>query len=204
MYRSPSGRRAHQPLSIRTVNHNVTQVSSQQYTQHGKILSSPQLLQPSWPLPIPEDKQAKARKLYNKYKLELALDHSKREPQSANVYLNSLHVPGPSAPRSVTSNTSSRHNRATSISNSTYDAYTELSSVLSFDDEESISSTNIKAERELMSFDGRPVKPTRTRSKLSSVKRAHAALKRHLGSCQLCHSRKVTVSNDSLKGRCFS
>lgn len=212
MYRSLSGygsrppsppphtpRRGQHSLTIRTVNQQSAQVPSQ---QHGTSSSPPQQAYPSYPLPIPFEKQAKARKLHQKYLMEVKLDQSKREPQSAtsyhNPYLNVPGAPGVPAPRSVTSHTSSRHNRATSISTSTFDVRTELSSVVSFDGDESPSSANAKVKGELISFDGKPVKTPRIRRRLSSVKRAKAALVRHLGSCWVCHQRKVPVSTTYL------
>jgi hypothetical protein len=196
--RSPSPhtprRGGHHSLTIRTVNQQSPQLSSEQ--QHGTSSSPPQPPYPSYPLPIPPQKQAKARKLHQKYLMEVKLDQSKREPQSATSHHDPyLSVPGP---RSVTSHTSSRRKRATSISTSTYDAVTELSSVVSFDGDESPSSVKARVKGELMSFDGTPVKSPRIRRRLSSVKRAKAALVRHLGSCWVCHSRKVPVGVQEL------
>jgi hypothetical protein len=186
---SPSGRRGRPPsphpphslqqsLSIRT---------TPQATQHGTSLSPPR---PDSPLPIPSDKHAKTRKLHRTYLLEVELENRKGEPQSSTGYLD---VPNPLPAGSVASHTSSTHNRAASIPASTHEGYTDLSSVLSSDGDETLSA-NIKAEGELISLDGRPVPRTRIRSKLSSVARAKAELMRHLGSCKLCDNQKVTVS----------
>lgn len=191
MYRSLSGRsmppsppphtprRAHQSLTIRTASH-LPQEAHQQ-GQNGTSSSPPQPYL-TYPLPIPLEKQAKARKLHHKYQLEVTLARSKVEPQAA--YLS---VPGPPTPHSVTSHASSRRNRGTSISTS----FTELSSVVSWDGDESPSSAKTKANGELIAFDGKAVKTPRIRRRLSSVQRAKAALVRHLGSCRVCHSRKV-------------
>lgn len=183
------------PLTIRTAEKLTLPAAGQQQRQG---LSSSQLHPPYpvYPLSIPPEKQAKARKLYRQYIFQEGLAHKKLEPLSATSYHNEpfLNVPGPAAPRSVTSQASSRHKRAVSISTSNYDAITDLSSVLSFDGCKSPS----EAQGDLMSvYDGKPVK-TRTRQKLSDVKRAKAALMRHLGSCWPCRSRKVPVSHFSV------
>ncbi|KAF8859897.1 hypothetical protein BDZ45DRAFT_673029 [Acephala macrosclerotiorum] len=147
--------------------------------------SPPHQPYPNYPLPIPPDKQAKALQLYKQYKLEKQLS---QQPQSAisNHHGFHLSVPGPAPPRSTTSVASSRHHRALSISTSNYDAVTDLSSVVSFDDNES----QRGRPDELMSFDGKKIKQRR-RSKLNPTKRAKAALVRCLGSCWVCRSRRV-------------
>lgn len=141
-----------------------------------------------YPRPIPDDKKSKALQLYKQYKLEIKLS---QQPQSAisNHHGFHLNVPGPLPPRSTTSVGSSRHHRALSISTSAYDANTDLSSVVSFDDNESSRGRH----DELMSFDGKKIRQRR-RSKLNPTKRAKAALVRCLGSCLVCRSRRVPVS----------
>ncbi|KUJ09288.1 uncharacterized protein LY89DRAFT_741014 [Mollisia scopiformis] len=149
--------------------------------------SPPSQQYPTYPLPIPFEKQAKALQLYKQYKLEKTLS---QQPQSATSNHHGFHlnIPAPAPPRSTTSVGSSRHHRALSISTSAYDAVTDLSSVVSFDDNESPTSRG--RPDELMSFDGKKIKQRR-RSKLNPTKRAKAALVRWLGSCWVCRSRRV-------------
>ncbi|KAE8454529.1 hypothetical protein EG329_000152 [Mollisiaceae sp. DMI_Dod_QoI] len=156
-------------------------------TQQPTPSSPPHQPYPNYPLPIPPDKQAKALQLYKRYKLENKLS---QQPQSATSAHHGflLNVPGPAPPRSTTSVGSSRHHRALSISTSAYDAVTDLSSVVSFDDNESPISRG--RHDELTSFNGKKIKQRR-RSKLNPTKRAKAALVRCLGSCWVCRSRRV-------------
>ncbi len=174
-----------QSLTIRTMNQ-----PSPPSTQQPTPSSPPHQPYPNYPLPIPPDKQAKALQLYKRYKLENKLS---QQPQSATSAHHGflLNVPGPAPPRSTTSVGSSRHHRALSISTSAYDAVTDLSSVVSFDDNESPISRG--RHDELTSFNGKKIKQRR-RSKLNPTKRAKAALVRCLGSCWVCRSRRVPVS----------
>ncbi len=193
---SPSRTRFNIPLTIRTSEQQQAPLPQAASHHQGQSSSLPQLPYPKYPLPIPPEKQAKARKLYKDYLFQ-ELASKKLEPLSAISYRNEsfLSVPGPPTPHSVTSHTSSRHKRAASVSTSTYDAATDFSSMVSFDGYESPSSSKGKAKAEPKSiYSGQPVKQ-HTRSKLSSVKRAKAALMRHLGSCWVCRSRKVPVSS---------
>jgi hypothetical protein len=178
-----------QSLKISTMNQ-----PSPPAAQQSTPTSPPQPQYPNYPLPIPHDKQAKALQLYKQYKLEKTLS---QQPQSAvsNHHGFHLNVPGPLPPRSTTSVGSSRHHRALSISTSAYDAPTDLSSVVSFDDNESPTSRG--RHDELMSFDGKKIRQRR-RSKLNPTKRAKAALVRCLGSCWVCRSRRVPVSFDAI------
>ncbi|CZR68388.1 uncharacterized protein PAC_18287 [Phialocephala subalpina] len=171
-----------QSLTIRTMN-QPSPPAAQQPTPS----SPPHQPYPNYPLPIPPDKHAKALQLYKQYKLEKQLS---QQPQSATSNHHGFHlsVPGPAPPRSTTSVASSRRHRALSISTSNYDAVTDLSSVVSFDDNESLTSRG--RPDELMSFDGKKIKQRR-RSKLNPTKRAKAALVRCLGSCWVCRSRRV-------------
>ena len=68
-----------------------------------------------------------------------------------------------------------------------------LFSVISFDDRESSSSGKNRVG-ELISFDGKTVQQ-RARKRLSPTAKAKAALIRCLGSCWVCRSRRVPVSN---------
>ncbi|KAK0105856.1 hypothetical protein ONS95_004370 [Cadophora gregata] len=170
-------------LSIRTANH-VTPPAIQQATP-------PSQPYPHYPLPIPKDKEARALELYTQYcdaQLKEKVETSHIEPQSTASHRGGYHltVPGPPTAHSVVSFTSSKYSLATSA----YDGITDLSSVVSFDDEDEPTSAAVKAEGELMSFDGKRIKQ-RTRKKLSPVARAKAALVRHLGSCWVCRSRRV-------------
>jgi hypothetical protein len=189
---SPSRTRFNIPLTIRTSEQQQAALPQAASQYQGQSSSPPQLPYPIYPLPIPPEKQAKARKLYRDYLFQ-ELTSKKLEPLSATSYRNEsfLSVPGPPTLHSMTSHTSSRYKRAASVSTSTYDAATDFSSMVSFDGYESPSSSKGKAKAEPKSiYSGQPVKQ-HTRSKLSSVKRAKAALMRHLGSCWVCRSRKV-------------
>jgi len=115
-----------------------------------------------YPLPIAPEKIEKALVLYTRYLDEVAL---KAAPGSA-----------PSANDKIPSSTRSEQ-RGTSVSNST-SAYSELSSVTTFDE----------GTGEMKRL------PTRVRRKISPSARAKAALIRYLGSCAPCRQRRVPVS----------
>ncbi|KAL5325154.1 hypothetical protein ACEPPN_006277 [Leptodophora sp. 'Broadleaf-Isolate-01'] len=170
-------------LSIRTATH-TTPPAIQQATP-------PSQPYPIYPLPIPREKEARAVELYIQYcdaQLKEKVETSQIEPQSAASHRGGYHltVPGPPTAHSVASFTSSKY----SLPVSAYDANTDLSSVLSFEDEDEPTSAAVKNEGELMSFDGKKIKQRR-RKRLSPVARAKAALVRHLGSCWVCRSRRV-------------
>jgi hypothetical protein len=148
---------------------------------------------PHYPLPIPVEKQEKALSLYIAYqaaKLEEGLLQRGNDPASAiDGYLS---VPGPSVPLSTTSLGSPRRGNTPSVS--TYDP-TEMSSIMSFEFNESPSSATVD-QRELKTFNGQTVKQ-RSRKKLPPIKRTKAALIRHLGSCVECKRRAVSVSTSN-------
>ncbi|KAH7390134.1 hypothetical protein BKA64DRAFT_115298 [Cadophora sp. MPI-SDFR-AT-0126] len=167
-------------LSIRTANH-VTPPAIRQATP-------PSQPYPIYPLPIPKEKEERALELYIQYcdaQLKEKVENSQIEPQSTASHRGGYHlaVPGPSTAHSVAS--SSKYSRTTSA----YDAITDLSSVVSFDDEDEPTSAAVKMEGELMSYNGKIIR-TRRRKKLSPVARAKAALVRYLGSCWVCRSRR--------------
>jgi hypothetical protein len=146
-------------------------------------LSSKMKPYPVYPTPIPSDKQEKALQLYVKYKreVELAFEHT------------SFHPTPPITTKSVVASTPVCRQISTSISSSTYDGLTDLSSVISFDDRESsFSGKNLLGD--LISFDGKTTKQ-RVRKRLNPTEKAKAALIRYLGSCWVCRSRKVPVSS---------
>lgn len=172
-------------LSIRTANHATPPAMQQASTP-------PSQPYPVYPLPIPTEKQARALELYIQYcdaHLKEKVENSHLEPQSAARHHDGYHlnVPGPPTAHSVTSYASSRYSLT-----SAYDAVTDLSSVVSFEDEDEPTSAAAKAEGELMSFDGKKIKQRR-RKKLNPVARAKAALVRHLVSCWVCRGRRVKV-----------
>jgi hypothetical protein len=139
---------------------------------------------PEYPIKIPPEKQGKALELYNTLKLAEMLAQNDTATHNDGYLL----APGPSTARSVTSQTSSRHNGAQSTSASAYDGTTDFGgSVVSFD--QSPPSTI-----EFTAFTGKKVKP-RKRKRLGPTARAKAALVRYLGSCWPCRSRRVPVSN---------
>lgn len=144
---------------------------------------------PRYPIPIPPDKQDRALELYIEFQsAELAegLEQRQNEQRPAHNYLS---VPGPSAPQSTASRTSSKRHRAPSVS-TTGDGQTEFSSVMSFDGDESPSSAKAR-QSELRTFDGKIVKQ-RVRKRLSPKSKAKAALIRYLGSCWVCRKRAVS------------
>jgi hypothetical protein len=189
---SPS-RLAHSNLTIRTFSIQPTRPPPAPQSS-----TSPQPKPPysAYPITIPPEKLEKALKIYKIYK------EAKHEEAFANLHNGSLSatsnhhgyhlsVPGTPAPGSVTSRTSSKRHRAGSVSTSAYGGVTEMSSVMSFDGNESPLSA--KPQAELSTYDGKKVKQ-RTRKKFDKVAKAKTALVRHLGSCSVCHDRRVPVS----------
>lgn len=200
MYRPPSGemRKSSQSSPPRLAHPSLTIRTSLQPTQppaapQSSTSSVPDPSYPTYPIPIPPDKQEKALKLYKAYqtaKREEELDHLQQSATSSHHGYH-LSVPGTPAPPSATSRTSSKRQRGGSVSTSAYGGVTDMSSVMSFDGNESQSSAKAKAE--LSTYDGKKVKH-RTRQKFSKANKAKTALIRHLGSCGVCHKRRVTVS----------
>ncbi|KAH8660985.1 hypothetical protein BGZ60DRAFT_116320 [Tricladium varicosporioides] len=145
------------------------------------------------PKPIHPDKIEKALQLYIEYQRELYKEQLlKREPQSATRVHDGYHlcVPGTPTPRSVTSHTSSRRHRATSVSTSAYEGGTDISSLMSFDGNESPSASG-RGKTEAVAYDGKTIVKNRTRRKLEPVTKAKAALVRWVGSCKTCNKRRV-------------
>ncbi len=170
-----------QTLSIRTANHAPRPRSTIQ--QSSSPLS--QQDQPKYPIPIPSEKRKKAVKLYHAYRLAERLNRQEPPSATSNDGFH-LSVPAPSTSHSIMSFASSKC--------SDFDGTTDISSVLSFGGDESPSSTKAKAQGDLISFSGDRVK-TRVRKRLDPVKKAKAALIRHLGACKGCRDRKVPVSS---------
>lgn len=173
----PSSSPPHNSLPIRTAKKH-----GKQSIQQAPSSSSSQQQHPDYPIRIPLAKQQKALDLYNTFKLEELLAQSATASDHDGYHLD---VPGPSTARSVISQGSSKHRGAPSTSASQYDAVTDYSSVVSFDQ----SPSSAKAEG-FIAFDGKKVR-TRTRKKLTPTARAKAALVRYLGSCWPCRNRRV-------------
>ncbi|TVY81155.1 hypothetical protein LSUE1_G006908 [Lachnellula suecica] len=186
---SNSSRHDHANLTIRTSFQPAQAPPAPQSTTS----STPEQPYPKYPIPIPVEKQEKALKLYKIYlaaRYEEELTQRQLDPSSAisNHHGYYLSVPGTPAPRSATSRTSSKQRRrAASVSTSAWGGATEMSSVMSFDGNESPSSAK---KAELSTFDGKKVKQ-RTRQKFPKAAKAKTALIRHLGSCWVCNKRRV-------------
>lgn len=154
--------------------------------QQAPSAASSQQPNSEYPKRIPSEKQPHALELYNNLKMAELLDQN-TAIEHDGYYLD---VPGPSRPRSTTSQGSSPHQGAPSTAASQSEAMTEYSSVLSFNPSQS--SANVHQVEGFVSFKGEQVK-TRSRSKLNPTKRAKAALVRYLESCAKCRSRRVPV-----------
>jgi hypothetical protein len=135
-----------------------------------------------YPLPIPASKVDHAIELFEKLKLAEQLEEQDRQQHPAHEFLSV--IGSPSAPASVRS-----------VATSTYDARTDISSVVSFDGVESPSS-KARGQGEFLNFNLKAVK-THSRNKLSPLTKAKAEFKRYLGACAVCHERKVPVSQAS-------
>lgn len=168
-----------QTLSIRP--------AMQATAQQGSSPSPSPQPDPIYPLSIPDDKVAKAVKLYNRYRLEAGLAQRilQHGPTQGDPLLS------PAAAQSITSHSSRRY--TPSISASTHEGFTDISSVVSFTGDESPPSGTGTAGIGLIAYDGKKVKH-RTRKPLSPMAKAKAALIRYLGSCSKCHNRRVPVS----------
>lgn len=205
MYRPPTGdmrrpspsspsRPAHSNLTIRTSSMQRTRPPA---TPQSSNSPQPKLPYPVYPIGIQDDKLEKALKMWKIYKdakHEEAFDSLQNGSLSATTNHHGYHlsVPATPTPGSVTSRTSSKRHRAGSASTSAYGGVTEMSSVMSFDGNEA-SPLSAKAVAELSTFDGKKVKQ-RTRKKFSKAAKAKTALVRYLGSCRVCHERRVPVS----------
>ena len=172
-----------------SVNTSSTSHKRSQHANQTPLSASSDVPTPHYPLPIPIEKREKASRLYHEYQkaeLEEALDERNNDPISAiDGYLT---VPGPSAPLSTTSLGSPRHGNTPSVSG--HDG-TEMSSVMSFEADESPLSTTIE-QKEFKTYNGQTVKQ-RSRKKLNPKAKAKAALIRCLGSCAACRRRAVSV-----------
>jgi hypothetical protein len=170
------------------LDRNTRPLNSRNRNPSGEIplLPSPRTLAssttrpyPVYPITIPSDNKEKALQLYAK---------CRRAEKFAQVLEHTSSNHTPPNPPSVVKSTSSSRQISTFISSSTSDGLTDLSSVISFDDREN-SSFGKNPLGELISFNGK------RRKRLSPTTKAKAALVRHLGSCWVCRSRKVPVSN---------
>ena len=179
----------HQPLAIRTANPRT-----QSANQLGPSSSPPQPPYPSYPIPIPPEKHVKALRIYIQYRYEDGLEQRRAEQADAmgSHFGSHLSIPGPSTLYSVASYSTAGYT-TTSIATSADGQVTDMSSLMSFTDNESRSSAKARAEAELTAFNGSKVKQ-RVRKKLSPKGRAKAALVRWLGSCWVCRQRNVSVS----------
>lgn len=121
------------------------------------------------PRPIPQIKRAKARRLYDKYRFASQLEESPTHTRLAsNEFLSPLE---PFEVPSAASQTSSRNHTHSSSGTSATGIYTSV-----------------------WSMDSRQQPKPPHRNKLSTPKRAKAALIRYLSSCHCCHDRRVGVS----------
>jgi hypothetical protein len=205
MYRPPSKnqsrtpsrnmlRLANHPLVIRTANPSTQSATN----QPGSSSSPPQPPYPTYPIPIPPEKHAKALRIYIQYRYEEGLEQRRAAAAMGNHDGSHLSVPGPPTLYSVTSY-SSAGRTATSIATSAYEeeGVTDMSSLMSFTDNESPSSAKARAEAELTAFNGSKIKQ-RVRKKLSPKAKSKAALVRWLGSCWVCRNRRVPVSSHTM------
>jgi hypothetical protein len=174
---NPRSQPAQHALSIRTAMPSTA--------QRGPPSSPSPQPYPTYPIPIPAAKLNKALKLFNRYRLEEGL--AQRVQQHGPVLGDTLL--SPAAAQSVISRSSRMY--TPSVSTSTYE---DRSSLVSFTEEESSPPGTANGSTELTTYDGKIVKP-RTRKPLSTLARAKAALIRHLGSCSVCRSRRVPVSD---------
>jgi hypothetical protein len=136
-----------------------------------------------YPIPIPPSKFPKALELYTQYVLAEGLAQ-RHGPAAADPLLS------PATAQSATSRSTRMY--TPSVSTSTYDAMTDISSVLSFNGEEG-SSGQGNDSSELIAYTGERVKQ-RVRKPLSPTAKAKAALIRCLRSCASCRYRRVPVS----------
>jgi hypothetical protein len=191
-YNSGRPRQNHPSLSVNTSTLHYGR--SQSHHHQTPLSASSDVPTPHYPLPIPAEKQEKALRLYTDYQsaeLEEGLAQRGNDPVSAiDGYLS---VPGPSVTMSTSSLGSPRHRNTPSVS--TYDP-TEMSSVMSFEPDESPSSATLE-QKELKTYHGQTVKQ-RSRKRLAPKAKAKAALIRYLGSCPACRKRAVSVSIPSL------
>ncbi|KAG9237958.1 hypothetical protein BJ875DRAFT_480883 [Amylocarpus encephaloides] len=184
-YAQQRPRRPHPNLSVWTSTPLPTRPAP---IQQAAPASQFELHSPGHPPRIPPEKLEKALGLYAKYlaaELKEGLDQRQLEQRSA--IHGFLEVPGPSAPLSPSSHASSRHRKSHSLASAPYDAPTEISSVMSFDDETAspASNTGYKA------YNGKIIKQ-RSRKPLNPKAKAKAALVRYLGSCAACKKRAVS------------
>jgi hypothetical protein len=175
----PPVHNSHHTLSIRT--------STPTSTPRRPPSSSPSQPHCTYPIPIPGTKLQKAVDLYARFRYAEGLVQRSQEdePSHADPLLS------PGAAPSVTSR-SSRVDTP-SVSTSAYDNLTDISSLVSFNEEEGTPSGKGNGSTELIAFDGKVVKH-RVRRRLSPMAKAKAALIRYLGSCPHCRSRRVPVS----------
>jgi hypothetical protein len=166
---------AHPSLSIRTTVPTTS--------QRGPPSSSSAPPTSTYPIRIPLSKYAKAVKLYTLYMYEEGLAQ-RHGPAHADPLLS------PATAQSVTSRSSRVYTPSVS---SAHDGFTDISSLVSFTEEESGPPGQGNGTSDLIAFDGKRVK-RRVRKPLSPIAKAKAALIRCLGSCASCRNRRVPVS----------
>ena len=138
--------------------------------------------------PVPANKLQHASKLYSEFRMKEGLAQRSPYPNATSPSsIGSFGAPGlPGIAGPLTNESrSSRGNTAAS----TFDALTELSSVISFDSQ---SSARSGRRNEAFSYQGNAV-TQRTRKKFDPVGKAKTALIRYLGACQHCKNRNVPV-----------
>lgn len=149
------------------------------------VPNSPAQTNPTYPILIPDTKLEKAIRLYTKYWLEEGLSQRVQPPRPTHADP----LLSPATAHSVPS-----RSYAPSVSTSAYEGLTDISSLVSFNEEE-----NPPGTTDLIAFDGTRVR-RRVRKPLSPTAKAKAALIRYLGSCSNCRTRRVPVSTFS----CYS
>lgn len=153
----------------------------------GPPTSSPAQPHCTYPIPIQPTKLGKAIRLYTQYRYEEVL--AQRVQPHGLTHADPLL--SPATAHSVTSRSSRVY--TPSVSTSAYEGVTDISSLVSFNGEESVLSGQGNSSTELIAFDGKRVK-RRVRKPLSPIAKAKAALIRYLGSCSNCRSRRIPVS----------
>ena len=176
---SRSDLRPLQPLPSTVDNHSALSGVDSSQSSSSSVVGA-------YPRPIPLEKRPKDSQLYRRYCLETALSNSKIGEGRDNPSASTTAPSGESL-------ASSRGQNPLSVSTSRNVEETDLTSVISFDNNESPPSAKAASKATFKAFNGKIVKP-RSRKKLSPTAKAKAALIRYLGSCSVCRSRRVRVS----------
>ena len=152
-------------------------------TQGGPSSSSASQPYCTYPIPIPPSKFAKAVELYTLFRYEEGLARR----------IGLAHADPLASPATAQSATPGRVYMS-SVSTSAYDSLTDISSLVSFTEEESAPLGQGNGSTEPTGYNGTSIKHRARRAALSPTAKAEAALKRCLGSCTSCRSRRVAVS----------